>query len=70
MKKTLIDPKDLKAIEKSTPIRRQLARESFQPFFEIYFSHYVTSTMAWFHKEIFHLAEDEKNLFTTIMAFR
>ena len=66
----LIDPKDLKAIEKSTPIRRQLARESFQLFFEIYFSHYVTSPMAWFHKEIFHLAEDEKNLFTTIMAFR
>jgi hypothetical protein len=70
MKKILIDPKDLKAIEKSTPIRRQLARESFQLFFEIYFAHYVTAPMAWFHKEIFHLIEDQSNLFTTIMAFR
>ncbi len=65
-----IDPKDLKAIEKSIVIRRELARESFQLFFEIYFSHYITAPMAWFHKEIFHLIEDEKNRFTTIMAFR
>lgn len=65
-----IDPKDLKAIEKSTVIRRELARESFQLFFEIYFSHYITAPMAWFHKEIFHLIEDERNRFTTIMAFR
>lgn len=65
-----IDPKDLKAIEQSTGIRRELAKESFQLFFEIYFAHYVTAPMAWFHKEIFHFIEDEKNRFTTIMAFR
>lgn len=70
MTKVTIGPKDLKAIEKSGTIRRELARESFQLFFEIYFSHYVTSPMAWFHKEIFHLIEDQKNLFTTVMAFR
>ncbi len=70
MTKNPIDPKDLRAIEKSAPIRRWLARESFQLFFEIYFAHYITSPMAWFHKEMFHLIEDHANLFTTIMAFR
>ncbi len=70
MKKNPINPKDMKAIEKSAPIRRGLARESFQLFFEIYFAHYITSPMAWFHKEMFHLIEDPTNLFTTIMAFR
>ena len=70
MPQKTIHPKDLKVIEKSTPIRRELARESFQLFFEIYFAHYITSPIAWFQKEMFHLIEDEKNLFTTIMAFR
>ena len=70
MKKNPIHPKDMRAIEKSAPIRRGLARESFQLFFEIYFAHYITSPMAWFHKEMFHLIEDQTNLFTTIMAFR
>lgn len=70
MPKDIITPKDLKAIERSTTIRRELAKESFQLFFEIYFAHYVTSPMAWFHKEMFHLIEDKENLFTTIMAFR
>jgi hypothetical protein len=70
MAKKTINPKDLKVIEKSTPIRRELARESFQLFFEIYFAHYITSPIAWFQKEMFHLIEDDKNLFTTIMAFR
>lgn len=70
MTKKIINTKDLKVIEKSTPIRREIARESFQLFFEIYFAHYITSPIAWFQKEMFHLIEDEKNLFTTIMAFR
>lgn len=70
MPKKSIDPKDLKQIEQSATIRRELSRESFQLFFEIYFAHYITSPIAWFHKEIFHLIENERNLFTTIMAFR
>jgi hypothetical protein len=65
-----IDPKDLRAIEQSTTMRRELAKKNFQLFFEIYFAHYVTAPMACFHKEIFHFIEDEKNRFTTIMAFR
>ena len=71
MAQKTINPKDLKVIEKSTPIRRELARESFQLFFEIYFAHYITShRLHGFKKEMFHLIEDEKKSFTTIMAFR
>lgn len=65
-----IAPRDLKAIEQSSTIRRELAKESFQLFFEIYFAHYVTASMAWFHKEIFHFIEDRSTRFATIMAFR
>lgn len=65
-----IAPRDLKAIEQSSTIRRELAKESFQLFFEIYFAHYITASMAWFHKEIFHFIEDRSTRFATIMAFR
>ena len=65
-----IAPRDLKAIEQSTGVRRELTKESFQLFFEIYFAHYITASMAWFHKEIFDYIEDRNTRFVTIMAFR
>lgn len=57
-------------IIKSRAFRRELAMQSHLWFFIIYFGHYLTHPMAWFHKELFALTEDPSWHMAVIMAFR
>lgn len=66
----IIDQKDLKEIQSSTIIRSAIARNSFEFFLEIYFSHYLTAPFWKFHHEIFRELEDPLQKLITIMAFR
>ena len=51
-------------------LRRAVTRRSHDWFFSFFLGHYVDSPMALFHKEMFKLAENQKNRLTVVMAFR
>ncbi|MDE2037783.1 MAG: phage terminase large subunit family protein [Patescibacteria group bacterium] len=51
-------------------LRRKITRTSFRYFFGTYLSHYIDYTIAPFHAEMFHLAEDPIHQTITIMAAR
>ncbi len=55
---------------KDRNFRRVLGRQNFLMFFCTYFSHYITRQFAPFHKEMFNLAQDEKNRTIVVMAAR
>lgn len=60
LKKVINDPK----------VRRGIVTQDLQWFFTIYFSSYIKYVSPPFHKEIFKIAEDEKNKLAVIVAFR
>jgi len=62
--------KIFKKILTDNQFRQQVVRESFEFFFPIYLSQYMTFESAPFHKEIFNILEDEKIKLAVIVAFR
>ncbi len=51
-------------------VRRALGSQSLRLFFGTYFSHYARYPSAPFHRELFQLAEDERNKTIVIMGAR
>jgi len=55
---------------KDRKVRIAVCKQSFFVFFHFYFAHYVKYKTAPFHREIFHLVENEKDKNLFIVAFR
>ncbi len=60
----------LEQVLKDRKLRIALAKKSHYWFFHIYFSRYVTYKTAPFHKELFHITENEEIKNAVIVAFR
>lgn len=62
--------KELEEIKQNRKLRRALAKSSHYWFFTVYLGHYITYPFAPFHREMFHLTEDEGQRLTVLVAFR
>ncbi len=65
-----LTPGELIQIKRKRSIRRMLAKKSHFWFFSIYLGHYMTSSFASFHHEMFSITEDEKIKIAVLTAFR
>ena len=65
-----IDIEFLKRITNNPKLMRAITRKSMLYFFYLFFGEYATKPIAPFHREMFHLAEDETKKRIGIIAFR